>query len=104
MYVTQKHIKLILANTKYNIIDTSALKYRIKYNALFGIQNDDWENIFQVLHNLTIDNKAKEFQYKNIMRCILTNYLLHKMDKLTSQNCSFCNLEPEKIEHFFIRV
>ena len=50
---------------------------------------------------LPVDNKTKDLQFKIIMRFIPTNYLLHKVGKINSQVCSFCNMEPETIEYLF---
>ena len=50
---------------------------------------------------LPVDNKTKDLQYKIIMKFIPTNYLLHDMGNVNSQVCSFCNIEPETIEHLF---
>ena len=38
-----------------------------------------------------------------IMRFVPTNYLLYKMKKVSSHTCTFCNLEPETIEHLFFQ-
>ena len=100
--ITQKHIKSILANVKYESINGSSLKYRIKWSENFGIiANEHWENIFKILHFSPIGNKTKDLQYKIILRVISTNYLLYKMGKVTSPNCSFCHIALERIDHLF---
>ena len=37
------------------------------------------------------------------MRYFPTNYLLHKRKITSSQNCTFCMIEPETIEHLFFK-
>ena len=52
-------------------------------------------------HDLPVDNKTKDLQYKIIMRIVPANYLLYKMKKVNTQSCTFCMIEPETIEHLF---
>ena len=100
--LTQNSIKKILANIKYESINVSSLKYRNKFNEIYGmIPNEHWENIFKIIHSLPIGNKTKDLQYKIILRVVSTNYLLYKMGKVTSPNCSFCHTALERIEHLF---
>ena len=100
--VIQKHIKMLLAEQKLNSLLANDYKYRIKHESVHGLLlSDEWKNIFLIPRTLPVDNKTKDLQYKIIMRFIPTNYLLHKMGKVNSQVCSFCNMEPETIEHLF---
>ena len=100
--VTQKHIKILLAEEKLNSLRANDYKYRLKYESVHGLlSSNEWKNIFLIPRTLLIDNKTKDLQYKIIMRFIPTNYLLYKMGKVNSQVCSFRNMEPETIEHLF---
>ena len=100
--VTQKHIKDFLRNVKYAKIKDKDEKYKLKANNLYGpVENEQWCDIFQLVHNAPVDNKIKELQYKIIMRFIPTNYLLYKMKKINSPNCTFCMLAQQTIEHLF---
>ena len=65
------------------------------------ITDKDWESIFMVPALAPEDNKIKDLQYKIIMRFTPTNHLLHKMKKISSPTCNFCNLETETVEHLF---
>ena len=100
--ITQKHIKEILTDIKYNSFKCSNQKYKIKYNNILGpIAEEEWEKVFLTVRTLPLDNKTKDLQYKIVMRFVATNYLLYKMNKVASQNCSFCAMMPETIEHLF---
>ena len=58
-----------------------------------------------IFNTNTISSREQnqDLQYKVIMRFVHTNYLLYKMKKVSSQTCTFCNLEPETIEHLFFQ-
>ena len=74
----------------------------LKHESVHGfLSSNEWKNIFLLPRTLPVDNKTKDLEYKIIMRFIPTNYLLHKMGKVNSKVCSFCNIEPETIEHLF---
>ena len=100
--VTQKHIKILLAEEKLNSFQANDYKYRLKHESVHGfLSSNEWNNMFLIPRTLPVDNKTQELQYNIIMRFIPTNNLLHKMGKVNSQVCSFCNMEPETIEHLF---
>ena len=80
--VTQKHIKILLAEEKQNSLRTNDYKYRLKHESLHGfLSSNEWKNIFLIPRTLPVDNKTKDLQYKIIMRFIPTNYLLYKNGK-----------------------
>ena len=82
--VTQKHIKAILAETKYSQLKDGDEKYKLKAKNLYGpVERIEWYEIFQLLHNAPVDNKVKVLQYKIIMRYVPTNLLLYKIKRLT---------------------
>ena len=100
--ITQKIIKDILSSRKFNSLMDNDHKYRIAHERFHGfMSNTDWESIFMIPRKSPVDNKTKDMQYKILMRFIPTNYLLYKMKKVNSQNCHFCIVEPETIEHLF---
>ena len=98
----QKHIKQILAKIKYSKLNNSDFKFKVKYTDSIGeLPCQEWEIIFLSIRALPISNKLKDLQYKIVMRFVATNYLLYKMNKTNSQNCCFCHILPETIEHLF---
>ena len=100
--ISQKHIKVCLAEKKLSSLKDTEFKYRIKNESIHGIITDDeWENIFMIPTLCPVDNKTKDLQYKIIMRFVPTNKLLYNMKKVNSQSCSFCHVETETIEHLF---
>jgi len=100
--IIPKQVKMLIKEKRFASLDTGGNKYRIKHENFHGSLSDkDWENIFSVLHCTPVSNRMKDLQYKIIMRFVPTNRLLYKMQKVTSQRCSFCLLETETIEHLF---
>ena len=58
------------------------------------------------LRNIGAPKKRYEDTLKKsffFMHFVPTNYLLYKMKKVSSQTCTFYNLEPETIEHLFFQ-
>ena len=88
--VTKKHIKILLAEEKLNSLRANEYKYRLKHESVHGFfSSNEWKNILLIPRTFPVDSKAKDLQYKIVMRFIPTNYLLHKMGKKNSQMCSF---------------
>ena len=50
----------------------------------------------------SLDTKSREFQYKLLNRCLVTNSFLNKIGIIPSPACSFCGEMNESLEHFFI--
>lgn len=50
----------------------------------------------------SLDTKSREFQYKLLNRCLITNSFLNKIGIIPSPACSFCGEVNESLEHFFI--
>ena len=67
------------------------------------IQNINLENIYLIPRMCTQDNYVKNLQFQIIHRYLPTNYLLHKMNKVPSVRCSFCELHVESIPHVFFQ-
>ena len=100
--VTQRDIKNSLSKKKYSKLKELDFKFKIKANSIHGNLNDEiWKRLFLSCHQVTMNNKTKELQYKILMRYVANNYLLYKMKKVNSQTCSFCMLDVETIEHLF---
>ena len=47
----------------------------------------------------TLESKLREFQYKILNDIVFTNDKLFRFGLSQSPNCTFCNEEPESIEH-----
>ena len=61
-----------------------------------------WENIFRACHKSILDNGLIWFQYKILYNILDTKYYLNKLKIIDSNLCSFCNQQPESIEHLFV--
>ena len=47
----------------------------------------------------TFDTKSREFQYKLLNRCLITNAFLFKVGLASTPACSFCGDMDESLEH-----
>ena len=59
------------------------------------------ENLYLLPRVCTQDNYLKDLQFQILHRYLPTNYLLHKMKKISSIRCTFCELHVENIPHLF---
>ena len=74
-----------------------------KYNETYNTENFqlDWEKIYSLSFQTTLDTKLREFQYKVLNRICYTNKMLFNFRIVDSPLCYFCNEEIETLEHFF---
>ena len=62
----------------------------------------NWKKVYFLPFNTTLDSKLREFQYK-ILNIVFTNDKLFRLGLSQSPNCTFCNEEPESLEHLLLR-
>ena len=53
-------------------------------------------------HNLKVENKVKDLQYKIIHCCVTTNSMLYNMKIKAYNTCDWCHFQKETIEHLFV--
>jgi hypothetical protein len=82
-----------------NIRQELEIKPQVKWNNLF--ENLNWNEIYKIPFESTIDNKLRSFQYKYLMRIIPTNNYLYKCNITETSLCDFCNSNVENIQHLF---
>ena len=59
----------------------------------------EWEKVYSLAFQCTLDTKIREFQYK-IQNCIMfTNEKLKLIGVVDSPNCTFCREATESVEH-----
>ena len=63
----------------------------------------NWEKVYSLPFRTTLDSKLREFQYKILNNIVFTNDKLFRFGLSQSRNCTFCNEEPESIEHLLSR-
>ena len=61
----------------------------------------DWEFVYPLSNDCTLDNILKMFQYKLLHRTIPTNTFLHKCKLVETELCAFCGETRETILHLF---
>jgi len=94
------------SNPFYNILNYSNMqKYKsmIKWeNSLsLSLELDEWKIINNIPFVCTIDTKLRWFQFRITNRILSTNTFLHKIGIIENNLCSFCNAQPETLQHLF---
>ena len=74
-----------------------------KWNITFRkvISNFDWEYYYSIIFKCTIDTKMRSFQYRLLLRAIVTNKYLYFCKLSQTDKCYFCEVNTETIEHLF---
>ena len=64
--MTQKHLKTIFQNIKYDKLKENDQGYGLKANKIYGlIEKENWQNIFNILHMIPVEKKKqKNFSIK----------------------------------------
>ncbi|KAL9967827.1 hypothetical protein ACROYT_G026124 [Oculina patagonica] len=91
--------KIIYKELRDRIITPPTAQF--KYNDLFENDVLDWKQIYSLPHRVALDTKLREFQYKLLNRCLVTNAFLCKIGILSSPACSLCGEADESLEHLF---
>ena len=63
----------------------------------------NWKKVYSLPFRTTLDSKLREFQYKILNNIVFTNDKLFRFGLSHSPNCTFCNEEPESLEHLLLR-
>ena len=63
----------------------------------------NWKKVYSLPFRTTLDSKLREFQYKILNNIVFTNDKLFRFGLSQSPNCTFCNEEPESLEHLLSR-
>ena len=96
--LTSKELYLILVEA--NTVKPTAQDY---FENLFETSQFNWKKKNFLIHNTTLDTKARMFQYKVLHNILYANKMLFKFGKVTSPRCSFCKLHDETIMHLFYK-
>ena len=75
---------------------------QLNFNARFINDVLEWKEIYALPFRVALDTKLREFQYKLLNRCLVTNILLYEINVVQSQACSLCGEIDESVEHFFV--
>lgn len=75
---------------------------QLNFNTHFVNDVLEWKEIYSLPFRTSLDTKSREFQYKLLNRCLITNSFLNKIGIIPSPACSFCGEMNESLEHFFI--
>ena len=61
---------------------------KLKFNAHFVNDHLNWKIIYSLPYRVALDTKTREFQYKLLNRCLVTNTFLCKIGIIPSPACS----------------
>ena len=89
-------------NTLINTTVTPICKQKWSEKLNTVLSDKDWTDYFSLPFKITNDFNLQWFQFRILHRIIGTNYLLSKMKIKNSSLCTFCGIEDETIEHFFL--
>ena len=92
--------KTIYKELRNRIITPPAAQ--LNFNSHFVNDVLEWKEIYSSPFRISLDTKSREFQYKLLNRCLVTNSFLNKIGIIPSPACSFCGEMNESLEHFFI--
>ena len=85
------------------LVETNTFKPTAQdyFENLFETSQFNWKKIYFLIHNTTLDTKARMFQYKVLHNILYANKMLFKFEKVTSPQCFFCKLHDETIMYLF---
>ena len=95
--VSSKEIYLILVDT--NTVKPTA---QDSLENFFDSSEFNWEKIYFLICNITLDTKVRVFQYKVLHNILYVNKMLFKFGKVISPRCSFCKLHDKTIMYLFM--
>ena len=75
---------------------------QLNFNNHFVNDVLEWKEIYSLPFRPSLDTNLREFQYKLLNRCLVTNSFLNKIGIIPSPACSFCGEMNESLGHFFI--
>ena len=90
----------------YNALIKTKIAYSVakdKFRDILKLEENDnlWKFVYLIPHGCVNNNNVKELQYKILHRYFPTNVLLSKIYANISNDCTFCSLEKETLEHLF---
>ena len=84
----------------YNILNRKIVHISAeKWQTIFNTREIEWKKIYQQCTKYSKNIKLFWFQYRIIHRILATNTFLYKIKLKDSNVFSFCEEEPETIEH-----
>ena len=85
----------------YKILLQEIYKQPTAEKYYINVPKEDWEQFYILPWRILFDSETISFQYKFINRILATKHYLKKINKISSENCTFCKTYPETFEHLF---
>ena len=92
--------KIVYKELRNRIVTPPTAK--LKFDAHFVNDTLNWKKIYSLPYRVALDTKTREFQYKLLNRCLVTNTFLCKIGIIPSPACSLCGESDESLEHLFL--
>ena len=92
--------KIVCKELRKRIVTPPSAK--VKFNAHFVSDTLNWKKIYRLPYRVALDTKTREFQYKLLNRCPVTNTFLCRIGIIPSPACSLCGESDESLEHLFL--
>ena len=106
-----KYLNIILNDKKgckniYNVFisrQTDKPKHELKWEHLLNlnVSQNWWQKHYSIPFLVTKDTKLQWLQNRINCRILGTKSYLHKIEYIDTDSCTFCNMEPETIQHLF---
>ena len=94
-----KIYQILMAKNKFNATTATETIWHNCLATNFSIKF--WSKIYKLPHEANLENRLKFLQIQINLHTLPTNYSVSKYNPLTHPNCTFCNEEPERLEHLF---
>ena len=85
--------------SNYNNVDVSRNIWERELQ--ITISSEEWDQLFISTCKLTRSTKLRYFQYRLLLRKIVTNLLRSKWDATIDNKCNFCKTEMETMVDLF---
>ena len=83
------------------ILHNKYMKWRGEVGGAVAETLIDFRDTVVNIHKITNIPKFRSFQYRILMRGIVTNIQLYQWKMLENDNCYYCNCERETLSHLF---
>ena len=80
-------------------VATRPLKAEEKWQNECGVTETEWQSLYCIPYKATTETKLRALQMKILHRILPTNKWLHQCKLIPSNNCTFCHIHIESIDH-----
>ena len=85
--------------TSVSVTPKAQKKWAIAFENVPGVNDMNWNEIYNMPYKCTLDTKTHYLQYRFIHRILPTNTFLYKIGLVNNNKCTFCKEDEETMEH-----